>query len=75
MLQMLLNQNGSFKRASGEIALRIAIRILRWSTFLLFDANEHLGEKKALKLLPRLPVFAHSNCAIESELPEPILNQ
>lgn len=75
MLQMLLNQNRSFKRASREFALGVAVRILWGSASFLFDANEHLGEKKALEFLPRLPVFAHSDCAIESELPETTSSQ
>lgn len=65
MLQMLLDQNRSFKRASCEFALGVAVGVLWRCASLLFDANEHLGEKKTLKLLPRLPVFAHSNRAVK----------
>lgn len=65
MLQMLLDQNGSFKRASGELALGITIGILWRRAFLFLDANEHFGKEKALELLPRLSVFAHSNGTVK----------
>lgn len=66
MLEMLFNQNRPFKRAPCEFALRIALGVLRCGTSLLLDADKHLREKKALKLLPRLSVFSHSNRAIEA---------
>lgn len=48
MLQMLLDQNRPFKRAPCELALGIAVSILWRGASLLFDANEHFREEKAL---------------------------
>lgn len=73
MLQVLLDQNGSFKRASGEFALRIAICILWRGALFLFYANEHFREEEAFELLPRLPIFADSHSTIEPQAPKPIL--
>lgn len=64
MLQMLLNQNRSFKRASGEFALGVAVGVLWGGASLLFDANEHLREEETFELLPRLPVFADSHSTV-----------
>lgn len=65
MLQVLLDQNRSLKRASGKFALGIAVGILWRGALFLLDANEHLGEEEALELLPGLPVFAHSNGTVK----------
>ena len=70
MLQMFLDQNRTFKRASGEFALRIAICILRWGALLLFHANEHFREEETFELLPRLPIFADSHSPIEPQSPK-----
>ena len=70
MLQVFLDQNRSFKRASGEFALRVAICILWRSALLLFHANEHFREKEAFELLPRLAVFADSHSSIEPQSPK-----
>ena len=67
---MLLDQNGSLKRASCEFALRVAVGILRRSASFFFDANEHLGEEETFQFLPGLAIFADSNCTIESQFPE-----
>lgn len=71
MLQVLLNQNGPFKRAPGEFALRIPICVLWWGALLLFHANKHFREKETFELLPRLAIFADSYCAIKPQPPEP----
>ena len=65
MLQVLLDQNRSFKRASGEFALGISICILWRRALLLLHADEHFREEEALELLPRLAVFADSHSAVE----------
>lgn len=70
MLQVLLNQNGPFKRAPGEFALRIPICVLWWGALLLFHANKHFREKETFELLPRLAIFADSYCAIKPQPPE-----
>lgn len=45
---MLLDQYRTLERASCELALGVSIRVLGHSTLLLFDANQHLREEKAL---------------------------
>lgn len=64
MLQMLLNQNGSFKRASCEFALGVAVGVLWWGASLFFDADEHLGEEETFELLPGLSIFADTHCTV-----------
>ena len=73
MLQMFLDQDRSFKRASGEFALRVAICILWGGPLFLLHANEHFREKEAFELLPRLPVFADSHSSIEPQSPKSTL--
>lgn len=70
MLQVLLDQNRSFKCASGEFALGISICILWRRALLLLHADEHFREEEALELLPRLPVFADSHSAVEPQSPK-----
>ena len=47
MLQVLFNQNRSLKRTPGEFALRVSFGVLRWGSFLFFDAYKHFREKEA----------------------------
>ena len=67
VLQMLLDQDGPFKRAPGEFALRIPICILWWRALFLFHADQHFREEEALELLPRLAVFTDSHSAVEPQ--------
>ena len=66
MLQVFLDQDRPFKRASCEFALGVALGILGWGASLFFNANEHFRKEKAFELLPRESVFAHSNRAIKT---------
>lgn len=72
MLQMLLDQDRPFERASGQFAVGIAIGVLRCGPLLLFHADQHFREQEAFQLLPGLPIFAHPHGAVQSQLPEPV---
>ena len=70
MFQMLLDQDGSFKRAPGEFALGISICILWRRALLLLHADQHFCEEEALELLPRLAVFADSHSPVKAQSPK-----
>ena len=48
VLQVLLDQDRTFQRASGQFAVGIAFRILRCGPFFFFDADQHFCKQKAL---------------------------
>ena len=73
MLQVLLDQDRTFQRASGQFAVGIAIDILRCGSLLLFHTDQHFRKQKAFQLLPRLPIFAHSDGAMQTQFTEPAM--
>ena len=71
---MLLNQDGAFECTFRLLRNGTVVAIPRWRVlhFLLFDADQHLTEEIALKLLPGLAILAYTNHAMEAELAESV---
>ena len=70
---MLLNEDGTFEGATGRLLRQPVLvplsRLL--GNLLLLNADEHLGEQEAPKLLPGHLVLAHPKSSVQSQLAEP----
>jgi len=75
LLQMSLNQDGAFQRTLGFDLGCVRHRVpgLLVDDLFLFDADQHLGEEKALQILPRLAIFAHTNSAIQDQFAKSVI--
>lgn len=70
-VEMLLNEDRALEGTPRRFAwVSLVVPLLGDIELLLLDADEHIGKKIALKLLPRHLVLTNAQSAIQSKLAE-----